>query len=214
MTVREITYTVRVSRWEPDARGRLERAAMELFRERGYAKVTVAEIAERAGVTERTFFRYFADKREVLFGRGKDLEKALVDWIAAAPAELAPLDVVVAALESIGPVFDPRHPHSRQRQQVIDEHPELQERELIKLATLAAAMAASLRHRGIGEPTASLAAEAGMGIFKVAFTRWVGDAKPPKLAAIIRALRAQLVSVVTTKPAARKRSRATRREHV
>src|SRR5580704_9315851 len=88
-----------MARWEPDARGRLEKAAMELFQERGYVQTTVEEIAARAGLTERTFFRYFADKREVLFSGSKELEKTIVDGIESAPEDASPLEAVVAALE-------------------------------------------------------------------------------------------------------------------
>ena len=75
-----------MGRWEPDARGRLEQAALELFEERGYARTTVGDIASRAGLTERTFFRYFTDKREVLFSGSGAVESLMVESIAAAPA--------------------------------------------------------------------------------------------------------------------------------
>src|SRR5215471_9484149 len=91
-----------MARWEPDARGRLEKAAMELFQRRGYVQTTVEEIAAQAGLTERTFFRYFADKREVLFSGSKALEKSIIDHIVSAPLEAGPLDVVVGALEAAG----------------------------------------------------------------------------------------------------------------
>src|SRR6476661_364956 len=106
----------RMARWEPNARERLVDAALELFRERGYTRTTVGEIAARAGLTERTFFRYFTDKREVLFGGGADLEKGIADSIAAAPSETSPLDWVVGALETIAAVFPPRRDYkARQR---------------------------------------------------------------------------------------------------
>src|ERR1700761_8943420 len=91
-----------MARWEPDARGRLEKAAMELFQKRGYVQTTVEDIAAHAGLTERTFFRYFADKREVLFSGSKELEKAIIDRIESAPSEATALDVVVGALEAAG----------------------------------------------------------------------------------------------------------------
>ncbi len=164
-----------MTRWQPDARGRLERAALELYSERGFEQTTVAEIAERAGLTERTFFRHFADKREVLFGGAGGLQELLVNAVAAAPDSLAPIDAVAAGLDATGEVFQERREFSRQRQSIIAANADLQERELIKLASLAAAIADVLRRRGVGEPAASLAAEAGIAVFKIAFERWVGD---------------------------------------
>src|SRR5665213_3197745 len=124
-------------RWEPDSRGRLEQAAHALYGERGFENTTVAEIAERAGVTERTFFRYFADKREVLFGGAGTLQELLVSAVASSPDSAAPIDAVVAALEAAGALLQERHEAARQRQAVIVANTELRERELIKLATLA-----------------------------------------------------------------------------
>src|SRR5258705_8663172 len=112
-----------MGRWEPDARGRLEQAAMELFEERGYARTTVEEIAARAGLTERTFFRYFTDKREVLFGRSGDLEKGIADAITGAPEKTSPLDAVVGALETAAAQFPPRRDY-RARQRLIAAHRE------------------------------------------------------------------------------------------
>jgi AcrR family transcriptional regulator len=175
-----------MGRWEPNARGRLEQAAMELFLERGFEQTTVTEIATRAGLTQRTFFRYFADKREVLFWGAGALQELLVSAVASAPDRAAPLDAVAAALEATGPGFAERREFARQRQAIINANPELRERELIKLATLAAAMAAALRQRGVSDPAASLTAEAGIAVFKVAFERWVNEAGPADLSRIIR----------------------------
>jgi AcrR family transcriptional regulator len=175
-----------MSRWEPNARGRLEQAALELYRERGFDQTTVAEIAERAGLTERTFFRYFADKREVLFWGQDRLRELYVSTIASAPASAAPIDAVAAALEAAVPVFRERHDLARQRQAVIAATPGLQERELTKRASLAAAMADALRGRGVTDPTASLAAEVGVIAFGTAFARWVDDPHEQDLARLIR----------------------------
>ena len=178
-----------MTRWEPDARGRLENAAMELFQERGYAETTVEEIAARAGVTERTFFRYFADKREVLFSGAKELEKSIVDHIESAPRETRPLHTVVAAFEAAGAELQARRDlrFVRARYALVTKHAEIQERELIKMASLATAVAKALHARGVAEPAASLAAEAGIAVFKVGFERWVSERKPRDLAANIRA---------------------------
>src|SRR5437667_7215702 len=108
-----------MGRWEPNARGRLEQAALELFQERGYARTTVAEIAARAGLTERTFFRYFADKREVLFSGAGALQELLVSTVDSAPGSAAPIDAVVAAIEAAGALLQERREYARKRQAVI-----------------------------------------------------------------------------------------------
>ncbi len=196
-----------MGRWEPNARGRLEQAAMELFIERGFEQATVTEIARRAGLTQRTFFRHFADKREVLFWGQGALQELLVSTVASAPASAAPIDAVAAALEAAGASLQERHEHARQRQAIINANPELRERELIKLATLASAIAAALRQRGVSDPAASLTAEAGIAVFKVAFERWVSDPGQPDLPKIIRQslddLRAVTAAQVTTRCALR-----------
>ena len=175
-----------MGRWEPDARGRLERAALELYAERGFEQSTVAEIAERAGLTERTFFRHFADKREVLFAGGEVLRELLVGAVAGASDSVAPIEAVAAALEAAGALLQERREYARQRQAVIAANAGLRERELIKLASLASALAGALRLRGVTEPAASLTAEAGIAVFKIAFERWVGETSRQELPQLIR----------------------------
>ncbi|MEY9891450.1 AcrR family transcriptional regulator [Catenulispora sp. MAP12-49] len=162
-----------MSRWPSNPRGRLEQAAMDLFVERGYDQTTVAEIAERAGLTERTFFRHFSDKREVLFQGGELLRATMVEALAAAPADAPPMAAVHAAVTSVAIFFDERHDMSRLRQGIIDAHPELQEREVAKMAMIALALAAGLRERGVADPDARLAADAGIAVFRSAFAQWV-----------------------------------------
>ncbi len=175
-----------MGRWEPNARGRLEQAALALYSERGYAQTTVAEIAERAGLSERTFFRYFVDKREVLFWGAGTLAELMVDAVAAAPGDAPPLDAVAAALDAAAGVLAERREFARRRQAIIAANAELQERELIKLAAIAAALAGTLRERGVGEPAASLAAEAGIAVFRVAFERWTAEGEDHDLARVIQ----------------------------
>ncbi|MET8145814.1 helix-turn-helix domain-containing protein [Sphaerisporangium sp. NPDC005288] len=175
-----------MGRWEPNARGRLEQAALELYIERGYEQTTVAEIAGRAGLTERTFFRHFADKREVLFWGSGPLREHLVAAVEDAPDAAAPIEMVARAVQAVGELMGERRESARRRRSVIDANPELQERELIKLATLSAALAGTLRRRGVTDPAASLAAEVGLAVFKVAFERWVGDPAQPGLSQLIR----------------------------
>jgi AcrR family transcriptional regulator len=176
-----------MGRWEPNARGRLERAAMELYNQRGFESTTVAEIAERAGLTERTFFRYFTDKREVLFAGAGVLQELLVSKVADAPASLPPIDVVAAALAEVATaLFEERREFARQRQVIIAANAELRERELIKLASLASAVAGALRGRGVGDPAASLAAEAGIAVFRIAFERWTSETGERPLSQLIQ----------------------------
>jgi AcrR family transcriptional regulator len=199
MTATVITvYDLRMGRWQPDARGRLEKAAMELYRERGFDSTTVAEIAERAGLTERTFFRHYADKREVLFGGAGFLEELLVTKAVGAPATQAPMDAICTALCGVATeLFDERREFARQRQVIIGANTELRERELIKLASLASALADALRERGVRDPAASLAAESGIAVFKIAFERWTSSAGAESLASDIRDSMAELRAVTT-----------------
>ncbi len=186
MSAAVIKYDLLVSRWEPNPRGRLEQAALELYSERGFDHTTVAEIANRAGLTERTFFRHFADKREVLFAGAGSLQQLLVQKAADAPESAAPMEAIAIALEAAGALLQERRDYSRKRQAVIAANAELQERELIKLASLATALAETLRHRGVSEPAASLTAEAGIAVFRIAFERWVKEPTGEDLPRIIR----------------------------
>ena len=174
-----------MGRWAPDARGRLIRSALELYAERGFEQTTALEIAERAGVTERTFFRYFSDKREVLFAGSHELQEIIVAAIAAAPASMGPIDAVGKAIESTASFLANRD-YSRQRAAVIAANPSLQERELLKFATLADAMAQALRSRGVANLAAGLAAETGITVFKIGFETWIADDSTGDLAQCIR----------------------------
>ncbi|MEU4979872.1 helix-turn-helix domain-containing protein [Streptomyces sp. NPDC021969] len=183
-----------MGRWEPNARGRLEQAALELYVERGYEQTPVAEITKRAGLTERTFFRHFADKREVLFAGSGRLEELCVGAVAAAPTTASPMEAVAAALDAAAGVFEERGDLVGLRQGVIDANAELRERELIKLASLSGALADALRGRGVAEPAAELTAESAIAVLKVAFRRWIdgGRERPlrPLLAECFDVLRA------------------------
>ncbi len=163
-----------MARWEPGAPERLQQAALELFASRGYEQTTAADIAQSVGLTERTFFRHFSDKREVLF-HGQDLfVQAFLTGVDVAAPGASPMEIVATALHSAASFFpDERRTHSRLRQSVIDDNPALQERELHKLATLATTVADALRAGGVDDLAATLAAESGVTVFGVAFTRWI-----------------------------------------
>jgi AcrR family transcriptional regulator len=184
-----------MGRWEADARGRLEQAALALYGERGFEQTTVADIARRAGVTERTFFRYFADKREVLFLGAGTLRDYLVGAVVSAPDSAAPIDLVVAALKTAGALLQERRETAQQRQAVIAANAELQERELIKLASLASALSDALRRRGVKEPAASLAAETGITVFRIAFERWINASEPSDFPQVIEEALGELKAV-------------------
>jgi AcrR family transcriptional regulator len=186
MSVTVITYYRAMGRWEPDARGRLAKAAMALYAEQGFDRTTVAEIAARAGLTERTFYRHFTDKREVLFYGMEMLRDLLAHAVADAPASATAMDAVGAAFGAAGAFLQENPERVRLRDAIVSANAELRERELIKLAALASAVAGALRERGIPEPAASLAAETGIAVFKVAFARWIGDPGQPDLPGILR----------------------------
>ncbi len=162
-----------MSRWKPDAAGRLTVAAITLFAEQGYQATTVAEIAAGAGLTQRTFFRYFSDKREVLFSGSQELSRIWLEAVAAAPPEATPLAAVTAGLDPVAEMFIERHKFAGIRAGIIEANPELKERELIKLQNLAGSIGAALVERGVSASAAILAAQAGVTVFHVAFGNWV-----------------------------------------
>ena len=163
-----------MARWRPGTRERLQATALELFRERGFDGTTVADIAAAAEVTERTFFRHFADKREVLFSGQEDFVRLFVEPIEQAPADTAPSELIRRALDGAATFFpEERRAWSRRRQPVIDADPALQERELAKLAGLGSTLGEVLRERGVREPAATLAAQTAVTVFHLAFTRWI-----------------------------------------
>ncbi len=176
-------------RWEPGAPERLQKAALELFATHGYEQTTATEIAQSVGLTERTFFRHFSDKREVLFYGQNQFAQAFLTGVDAAPPDASPFEIVASALESAAAFFpDDRRPYSRLRQSVIDQNPALQERERHKLASLATTIADALRARGVEDLAATLAAESGATVFGIAFTQWIREGEERSLADIAAAV--------------------------
>jgi AcrR family transcriptional regulator len=158
---------------------------MELYTERGFEPTTVAQIARRAGLTERTFFRHFADKREVLFAGSDRLQEIMVGAVLNAPRDATPIEAVTAGVEAAATAL-PDHAYAKMRHALIVKNPILQERELIKMATLAAGLGAALRQRSVREPAASLTAEAGVAVFRISFQHWVGGDDEPDLLELMR----------------------------
>jgi AcrR family transcriptional regulator len=177
-----------MARWQPNARGRLVEAALELYGERGFEHVTVAQIAERAGLTERTFFRHFTDKREVLFAGSGQLQDLLVQTVADLPVSSTPIEAVGAGIEAVGTVLQENRGRAfaRQRQSIVAASAELRERELNKMSSLAGALADALRGRGVGEPSATLMAEIGIAVFRISFERWVAEPRERDLRELMR----------------------------
>ncbi|PPJ30929.1 TetR family transcriptional regulator [Nocardia nova] len=186
-----------MSRWEPNGRGRLAQAALELYSERGFDETTVAEIAERAGLTERTFFRHFSDKREVLFGGQDLLCSAIAESVAAAPADADPMATAIAAIRAAGAQIPDLPAWQLRRRAVIAANPALQERELRKMAVLGGELADALRTAGVSEGPATLCARVAVTVFGIAFDRWVDDSSTRELSRVIAEVYAELRGAVS-----------------
>lgn len=190
-----------MARWEPGARERLVVAAVDLFAEQGYDATTVAQIAERAGVTKSTFFRHFPDKRELLVAGQETLSKLLAEGIADAPADASPLETVAEGLRRAATAMGPMNRELAPRlKAAVAASTELQERDALKSVGLAAAMTAALTARGLPEATAALASELGVLAFKRGYFAWSesdrGDADPAEfLVAALEELRAASASL-------------------
>jgi AcrR family transcriptional regulator len=163
-----------MARWEGNACGRLEEAALTLFEEQGYDRTTVAQIAQRANLTERSFYRWFIDKREVLFGGSQELEARFASAVDAVPAGTAALPTLLAAFATAPQVFRPREFLLR-RAAVIAASPALHERELIKLVSISEAITTALLHRGFDPETARLATDLGLAVLRLATRRWMAQ---------------------------------------
>jgi AcrR family transcriptional regulator len=167
-----------MARWDPDAKARLRAAAVELFLQHGYEAVTVTQIAEHAGLTRRSFFRYFPDKREVLFDGSDRMSAALTDAVAGADASLTPAQAVLTAARDIGVAVLEQVMGTRERREIIAKSPELQERERTKAAAVADAVAAGLEERGVPLEDARLLGRVAGDLLGEAFQRAIDDEKP------------------------------------
>jgi AcrR family transcriptional regulator len=165
-------------RWEHGSKERLKQAAMDLFDEQGYPNTSAVQIAERARVTTRTFFRYFSDKQAVVFADAEVLSAALVQGILDAEDVARPLHTVVRALAGFDwQALAPREA-LRRRDALIASNPDLLERELMKQDEMADAFSGALRGRGVDAVTAELAARVGIEVFRTAYRQWLSDSGP------------------------------------
>ena len=165
-----------MSRWEPGARSRLESAALELFAQHGFAATTVPQITAHAGLTTRTFFRHFADKREVLFWGENEIPKRIAAYFAQAPAELSSLALISTGLEDFAEQqFAGQHEYLRRRRSVVRTDESLLERELLKQHDLGTAVYGGFLARGLDPLDARVTADVSMSVFHIAIDRWLDD---------------------------------------
>ncbi|PPG48754.1 TetR family transcriptional regulator [Rathayibacter sp. AY2B3] len=196
MTGRVVSYSGRMSRWAPDAALRLEQAAMELFAEHGYAGTTVPAIAERAGLTTRTFFRHFADKRDVLFLREREFPEIVGRLLADAPAGLDTMALLMHGLEAAADELQTWRAGIAARRAVVRSEPQLRERELLKSAALADSMRSALVDAGVSPEDAALAALTASALFDVSLERWLAAPGSVLLADVLRGERARLTALL------------------
>ncbi|MBW4042803.1 MAG: TetR family transcriptional regulator [Acidobacteria bacterium] len=164
-----------MTRWAPDARGRLQRAAVELFTEQGFARTTVPQIAERAGLTTRTFFRHFADKREVLFD-GEGVPETATALMHDAPAHLDPVSLIADRMRFFAETaFEGNREEVRRVRVLVEAEPALRERDQRKRADLAAAIRRGFAERGEDALTAALVADLAVSVLHIAVDRWLDD---------------------------------------
>lgn len=197
-------------RWEGDAKERLLEAALVLYAEQGYDQTTIEAIAERAGLTKRTFFRHFTDKREVLFGAGGYELGGFANAVLAAPAAAGPLDAVAAGLAALSAQIDGHGQVFARRFRIIRASSELWERQLIKFAAMAGEAAGALRTRGVDDSAAILAAETGLTVLRLASDRWLRNPRKTSLQSLVAEEMARLRALASSPPAPPPRSTAAR----
>jgi AcrR family transcriptional regulator len=186
-----------MARWQSGSRERLAASALRLFACQGFEGTTVAEIAAEAGLTERTFFRYYADKREVLFAGEGEFEELFLDGLRSSTSS-RPMELVAAALGHAAAFFpDEKRAWSRGRQVVVTGNAALQERELHKMAALADALTSALTERSIDSTTAALAAEATVSVFRRSFAAWIAEGESRPFGDIQRSVLDQLQALLS-----------------
>ena len=184
-----------MSRWPSGAQSRLERAALELFVEQGFAETTVPQITARAGLTTRTFFRHFADKREVLFAYQAELPTVVARVLADTPASLSPMDAIMQGLQTVAAEIESQRTYLRTRHGIVETDDGLRERELRKQSVLSDAIRRELLKRGVDELTATLAAEIAVSVFGVAVTRWLDHDEQRPLSQVVNETFAALLTL-------------------
>ncbi|MBB2748196.1 UNVERIFIED_ORG: AcrR family transcriptional regulator [Microbispora rosea subsp. rosea] len=185
-----------MARWDPGTQERLIKAALELYAEHGYDNVTVTQIAERAGITRRSYFRYFPDKREVLFAGSERLPPAVNEAVLAAAEAASPLSTTLDALAGVGARLVEQVRHAAERRSVIDASAELRERERTKTAAVTAAIREALKQRGVEHSRAKLVAQIATMVLQDAFDRWIDANERTDFASCLRTAAASLRETV------------------
>lgn len=183
-------------RWDPSAEDRLRDAALVLFLERGYENVTVTDITDHAGLTRRTFSRYFADKRDVLFAGSERLPEVISHAVLSTDPGLAPAQALLAGLASTGATLAKYVPRSPERRRIVAGSAELQERERTKMAAVTDALTQALRSRGASEAAAQLLADVGVAVFRAAFARWTEEPDGAEFPVYIQQAAAELTDAL------------------
>lgn len=187
-----------MARWQSGAQDRLEQAALKLFLEQGFAETTVPQIAARAGLTTRTFFRHFADKREVLFAGDESVPTFVKQQMAQAPSAVRPVPLILSQLSPFAEtVFGHRRDILRQRQRIISTDQGLRERELQKMATLRASIVDGFVQRGTDELTASLVADLAMVVLSTALAQWLNSDESTPLTSVVAKVLAAFQSLAS-----------------
>ncbi|NUO96403.1 MAG: TetR family transcriptional regulator [Nonomuraea sp.] len=192
-----------MGRWQPGARERLEQAALDLFIEQGFTETTVPQITARAGLTTRTFFRHFADKREVLFAGEEQVPEQVARLLAEAPPSLGPMELIIEGLAPTATeLFEGRGlDYLLRRRAAIDAEPALRERELRKFSLMSEALEQGFRDRGVDDLTARLAAEIAVTTFRIAVTRWLDQHGDPELPVVVNETLSAMRRLTNTPPA-------------
>lgn len=197
-------------RWEGGAKARLQDAALALYDQQGFDQTTIEEIAERAGLTKRTFFRHFSDKREVLFGGGGTEPDVFTNAVLAAPGSAGPLDAVGLGVAALSTHIDAHGELFARRFRIIRASPELWERQLIKFAAMAEAAARALRARGVADSAAILASETGVTVLRLASDQWLRNRRKKSLQSLAAEALAELRAIASKTSAVHTARRAVR----